>query len=68
MLKTIIRGALFWLTGWNLEEVFRSFQNGWNYHFFFWSVGKDYWFYWTLGFGILGLIYMVTEYEATKIS
>lgn len=59
----IIRVSLFWLVGWNLEEVFRSFQNGWSYHFFFWKVGTQYWTYWTIGFGILGLLYLWSEME-----
>ncbi len=53
------------LAMWNVEEVFRSFENGWQYHFFFWAVGCDYWFWWCLLGGVAILLYAWAEIDTS---
>ena len=59
----VVRVALYVLTFWNIEEVCRSWENGWSYHFFFWSVGFDYWFWWCLLAGFAIVIYVWSELD-----
>jgi len=54
----VIRISTYIFTFWNVEEICRSWENGWNYNFFFWELGKDYWLYWCLLAGIMSSIYL----------
>lgn len=61
----VFRIVGFMLVVWNVEEVFRSFENGWQYHFFFWEAGFDYWWWWCLLGGVAILLYAWAEVDSS---
>ena len=53
--------SMFVVGLWQVEEVLRSMENGWNYHLFLWDVGNWYWFWWSFWAIWLFIVYFINS-------